>query len=160
METVGTALSPANEKRFQHWLRVLRPLSWWVLLVLVLYGIRGHIGKQIEADGEVNITRIEIHHIIRSVRWNVVQQFLRQVSVRINQTNTMSKGDMLEDEIAQKRRFPGTRLSDDVYVLPLVCGRYAKGPRTAPVLSFPYGDVRFIIHDSKTSRHPYAEKVP
>jgi hypothetical protein len=38
METVGTALSPANEKRFQHWLRVLRPLSWWFLLVLVLYG--------------------------------------------------------------------------------------------------------------------------
>jgi hypothetical protein len=42
METVGTAVSPANEKRFQHWLRVLRPLSWWVLLVLVLYGIRLH----------------------------------------------------------------------------------------------------------------------
>jgi len=42
METIGTALSPANENRFQHWLRVLRPLSWWVLLVLVLYGIRLH----------------------------------------------------------------------------------------------------------------------
>ncbi|TAL03096.1 MAG: PEGA domain-containing protein, partial [Verrucomicrobia bacterium] len=26
----------------KHWLRVLRPLAWWVILVLVLYGIRTH----------------------------------------------------------------------------------------------------------------------
>ena len=31
-----------SETRFHYWRRVLRPLFWWVLLVLVLYGIRTH----------------------------------------------------------------------------------------------------------------------
>jgi len=30
------------ESRLRYWLRVLRPLLWWLLLVLVLYGIRTH----------------------------------------------------------------------------------------------------------------------
>ena len=30
------------ESRSCYWRRVLRPLSWWLLLVLVLYGIRLH----------------------------------------------------------------------------------------------------------------------
>jgi len=33
---------PIREGRAAHWLRVLRPLSWWFLLVLVLYAIRLH----------------------------------------------------------------------------------------------------------------------
>ena len=31
-----------SENRAHYWLRVLRPLLWWFLLVLVLYGIRTH----------------------------------------------------------------------------------------------------------------------
>jgi len=34
--------SNSPESRVQYWRRVLRPLSWWLLLVLVLYGIRLH----------------------------------------------------------------------------------------------------------------------
>lgn len=34
--------SALSESRPRYWLRVLRPLSWWLLLVLVLYGIRTH----------------------------------------------------------------------------------------------------------------------
>lgn len=34
--------SAPSEPRLRYWLRVLRPLTWWLLLVLVLYGIRTH----------------------------------------------------------------------------------------------------------------------
>ena len=34
--------SALSESRPRYWLRVLRPLSWWLLLVLALYGIRTH----------------------------------------------------------------------------------------------------------------------
>jgi len=34
--------SDTPENRTGYWRRVLRPLSWWLLLVLVLYGIRTH----------------------------------------------------------------------------------------------------------------------
>src|SRR5437870_1008394 len=33
---------PANPKGLRHWLRVLRPLEWWFLLVLFFYGLRTH----------------------------------------------------------------------------------------------------------------------
>jgi hypothetical protein len=40
MATQNTSTNP--ESRAQYWRRVLRPLFWWLLLVLVLYGIRTH----------------------------------------------------------------------------------------------------------------------
>lgn len=39
---MATHLPAATETRSQYWRRVLRPLHWWLLLVLVLYGIRLH----------------------------------------------------------------------------------------------------------------------
>ena len=42
MATASITHSPADGKRLRYWSRVLRPLEWWVLLVLVLYGIRTH----------------------------------------------------------------------------------------------------------------------
>jgi hypothetical protein len=40
---MATPVSPTlSESRMQYWRRVLRPLFWWLLLVLVLYGIRTH----------------------------------------------------------------------------------------------------------------------
>ena len=40
MEQSSTLTSP--ESRVRHWFRVLRPLFWWLIFVLVLYGIRTH----------------------------------------------------------------------------------------------------------------------
>jgi hypothetical protein len=40
METSNPA--PRSESRLGYWFRVLRPLTWWLLLVLVMYGIRLH----------------------------------------------------------------------------------------------------------------------
>jgi len=37
MATSNSPITP--EGRLHYWLRVLRPLLWWLLLFLVLYGI-------------------------------------------------------------------------------------------------------------------------
>ncbi len=42
------------ESRLDYWRRVLRPLSWWLLLVLVLYGIRLH--QRLSAQTNVQFT--------------------------------------------------------------------------------------------------------
>ncbi len=42
METEQVVASPLREKGLRHSLRVVRPLIWWAVLVLVLYGIRTH----------------------------------------------------------------------------------------------------------------------
>jgi hypothetical protein len=40
---MATPVSPTpSEDRTQYWRRVLRPLFWWLLLVLVLFGIHTH----------------------------------------------------------------------------------------------------------------------
>ena len=36
------SVSTTPDKRPRHWLRGLRPLFWWLILVLILYGIRTH----------------------------------------------------------------------------------------------------------------------
>ena len=40
--------------------------------------------------------------------------------MRINDSNSMSKGDVLDDEIAQQSRLAGASFSNDVDVLALV----------------------------------------
>ena len=57
METAGTALSPAEGKRIRYWLRILRPLEWWVLLVLLMFGYRTHqrLCEQTHLDFSVSL---------------------------------------------------------------------------------------------------------
>src|SRR5690348_3775496 len=43
MESTGSTTNPpASGDRARHWRRVLRPLGWWLVLVLVLFAIRTH----------------------------------------------------------------------------------------------------------------------
>ena len=91
--------------------------------------------------------------MVGSMPGNVVQQFLGQVSVRINDANAVSKGDVLQNQIAQQCGFAGTGLADDVDVLALVNGGNAKGLGIAPAMTFADCD-GFVIHGARISRHP------
>src|SRR5438132_3327216 len=83
---------------------------------------------------------------------NVVQQFLGQVAVGVNHPDSMAKGDVLNDEIPQERRLAGAGLSDDVNVLSLVSGRYAKRLRVTPTFAVSDDNGWFVIHGSRISR--------
>jgi hypothetical protein len=117
-------------------------------------GIRRHIADYVQSDGEFKVARIEIHQMVGTVPGNVVQQFLGKVAVRVNQANAMSKGDVLQNQIAKQRRLAGAGFADDVEVLALVLGGYAKGPGFTPAMTFTDCDMGFIVHGAKTSRHP------
>jgi hypothetical protein len=121
--------------------------------------VRRHIGKDIQANGEFEITRIEIYQVIRPSRRNVVQQFLSQVAVRVNHPDAMSKSDMLDDHIPQQCGLAGASFADDVDVLPLVGDQYAKRLGITPAFAFPDGDEWLVVHGSKTSRHSFPQKV-
>ncbi len=42
MEGAGKSGSPIAESSLRRWARIFRPLSWWFLLVVVLFDIRAH----------------------------------------------------------------------------------------------------------------------
>jgi hypothetical protein len=115
--------------------------------------IRWDIGQHVQPDGKLKITRIEICQVVGTMRGDVVQQFLRQVAMRVDNPDSMSTSDVLNDQVPQERRLAGTSFSDDVNVLALVGGRYAKRPRVAPSFSLSDYDIWFVIHGAKTSRH-------
>src|ERR1017187_5685316 len=122
--------------------------------------IWGDIRKHIQSDGKFNITRIEIYQVISARGRNVVQQFLGQIAVRVNDAHSMTESNVLDDQIPQERRLAGAGFSDDVDVVALVLDRYAKAPGIAPALAFPNDDAWLVIHGSKTSRHSFHEESP
>ena len=60
----------------------------------------------------------------------------------------------------KQRRLARTGFSDDVDVLALVNGRYAKRLGIAPAFAFADDDVWLVIHGSKTSRHSCHRESP
>lgn len=78
------------------------------------------MGKEVQADGKVEVAGIEIDRVLGPGRRNEMQQFLGEVAVWINQPDAVSGGDVLHDEITQERGFPRTRLADEVEMLALV----------------------------------------
>ena len=81
-----------------------------------------HTTDDIQSDGEFKVARIEIHQMVGTLRRNVVQQFLGQIAVRVNDANAMSKCDVLQNQIAEQGRLAGACFADDVEVLALVFG--------------------------------------
>jgi hypothetical protein len=121
--------------------------------------IRRHIANDIQSNREFKVARIEIHQMVGTLGRNVVQQFFGQIAVGINQANTVSKGDVLQNQIAEQRRFAGPGFADDVEVLALVNGRYAKGLGFTPAMTFADCDAGLVVHGAKISRHPCHRKI-
>ena len=81
-----------------------------------------------------------------------MQQILRQITMRIQETDAMTLLDELEDEIAQERRLPGTRLADDVGVVSGIAHLEAERHLAAPRL--PHADVKVIVHAHAAQASP------
>ena len=106
------------------------------------------------------IAWIEVAQMISAFRRNVIEKFLGQIAVRIDDADAMPERDVLEDEIAKQRRFTRAGLSDDVDVLPLVGSGYAKGLGLCPAFALSDSNVWFVVvHGPKTSRHSCRKRV-
>ena len=66
--------------------------------------VPGNISKQVQGDGEFQVRRIEIYQVVGAPAGNVVQQFLGQVTVRINEADAVTQRDVLDNHIPQQRR--------------------------------------------------------
>jgi hypothetical protein len=93
--------------------------------------------------------------MIRPLWRDVVQQFLRQVAVRVNDPDAVVQRDVLQDQVSQQGGFSSAGFADDVEVLPLIHGGNAKGLGIAPAGLLADDNVRgLVVHGAKTSRHP------
>lgn len=102
------------------------------------------LGEQIQPDGVIEVARVEIHRLLRPHGRDVIEQFLRQIAMWVDESDAVALLDELEDEIAQKRRLPGTRFSDDVGVVAGIAQlkterRFTAAPR------LPHADVKILF---------------
>ena len=82
---------------------------------------------------------MEIDCLLGPHRRDVQEQFLRQITMRIDETDAMP----LLDEVAQERRLPRTRLADDVGVVAGISQIETKRQLSAPCLS--HTDVKIML---------------
>jgi hypothetical protein len=121
--------------------------------------IRRYIGEQVKPNRKLNVPRIEIYQMVSALGRDVIQQFLGQIAVRVNQSNAMSKGNVLQNQIAEQCGFARTGLSNDINMLPLISGRYAKRLRFS--VAFALADCDgVVIHGAKTNHHSGHGKSP
>jgi hypothetical protein len=108
-----------------------------------------HSAKEIEADWEVGIGRIEVNNIVRA-RWrNVVKQFFREIAVWIDDTYAFTGFDVLENEISQQRRLSASSFAEAVHMVPTVSARKTKRLFSSPHVSMTEIDnVVFAFHGS------------
>ena len=118
------------------------------------------LGEQIQPDGVVEVARVEIHGLLGAASRDVIEQLGRQIPMRINETDAVALLDELEDEIAQQRGLPGTRLADDVGVVACIAQFEAERLLAAPCL--PHADVKIVfvhgcVHAAQASRRSRKE---
>mgnify|MGYP001556288600 CR=1 FL=1 len=107
--------------------------------------------EQVQPDGEVRIAGMEIHGLFSARRGDVIEQFLREIAVRINQADAMALQNELEDEIAQQRGFAGTGLADHIGVEASIGYVESKRHLAAPDLAL--ANVKeMIVHAAQASR--------
>ena len=94
-----------------------------------------HVRQQIQGDGEFQVGRIEIDQVVGAPAGNVVQQFLGQVAVRVNQADTVPERDVLDNHVPQQGCLSRTRFTDDVNVLPQIRQGNPEGNLLSPVLA-------------------------
>lgn len=118
------------------------------------------LGEQIEPDGVIEVARVKIDRLLGPLRRDVQEQILRQIAMRVDETDAVALLDELEDEIAQQRGLPGTRLADDVGVVAGISQVEAKRLLAAPGL--PHADVKIVfvhgcVHAAQASRRSRKE---
>ena len=58
------------------------------------------VSQEIHADGELEVARVEIDQVIGPSGRNVVEKFVRQIAVGINQSHAVPGGEMLNQQVA------------------------------------------------------------
>ncbi len=100
--------------------------------------------EQIQPDGMIEVARVEIDRLLGPHGRDVIEQFLRQITMRVDKADAVALLDELEDEVSQKRRLPGARFSNDIGVVAGIAQlkterRFTAAPR------LPHADVKIMF---------------
>ena len=90
------------------------------------------VGERIEGNGKVEITRVEVNQMICPMGRQVMQEFLREVTMGIDNGNPVALLDVLEDEVPQQSGFSRTRFPNDVSVKTRILRMDDEGDFPAP----------------------------
>ena len=112
-----------------------------------------NIGKEVQADGEVQVARIEIDEMVCAPGRDVVEKIFGEVAMGIDQADAVASGDMLDDQVAEQGSLARTRLADDIDVVTAIGrGKTKNGGAATPVLALTYIYI-VVVHDAQASRH-------
>ncbi len=111
------------------------------------------VRQEVQPDGKFQVARIEVAEVVGTGGWDVVQEVVGQVSMRVNEAHPIASGDVLDDEVLEQGRLPDTGLADDVDVLAGILPAKAKRLGAVPAVPLADDDGWFVLHGSKASRH-------
>ena len=125
---------------------------------MLVFGI--HRFQRIERDRKVQISRIEINHVIDSVGGDIFQDFFHRIAVRIDKRHAVSVLDILNDHILDQSGFTHAGFSNDVHVpAPVVL---ADAKRRFAVAKIGFGeqdDIVILVHNFNQSVNQPAELI-
>jgi hypothetical protein len=114
----------------------------------------------IESDGEIDIRWVEVHHVIRAVRGNEFEEFLREIAMRINECDAAALLDVLGDQVLEQSRFSRTRLSNDVGMKTRILRVQEEWDFSAPCGARSEMDGMLKSHDARASPDSSATNPP
>src|SRR4051812_18051370 len=107
----------------------------------------------IESNRVVQVSRVKVNEIVGSSRWNMIEQFLGQITVGIDQADAVAGGDVLHDQIPEQRSFSRACFSDHINVVTAIRrGDAEKRGLAAPTLSIS-NVVCLFLHGAEVSRY-------
>jgi hypothetical protein len=102
--------------------------------------------EKIKPDRKILIGGVKIHNVIRSPGWNVIKNFFGEIAVRIDDRDAFTRLNVLENQIAEQRRFSGARFPNHVNVMAPICTPKTEGFGASPNL--PVADIyKMFAHD-------------
>ena len=75
-----------------------------------------HVREGIEADGTLDVRRVEVDQIVGARAGNIRERGLRKVAMRIEQRETFPGGKVLADQVEEERALAGAGLPDHIEV--------------------------------------------
>jgi len=89
--------------------------------------------QQVEGDGELEVGGVGIDQIVGTGGWKVVEEFVGEIAMGIEQGEPVSGAEMLQDGIAQEGGFSRAGFADEVRVVAGILGMDAERCFRAPL---------------------------
>jgi len=119
-----------------------------------------HVVEDVETDREFELCRVEIDHVVGSRCWNVFQEFMGQVAVRIDDAYAFAVHDVLENQIPEQGCFSGSHLAEHIDMLSAVNATKTTGLFSAPSVADSDWIDFFAVHGLQASLYSKRKKSP